>query len=165
MSMDMTNVGPWLVIGTAAITFLLLIIIMIQGSQIRKLKRRFQAVMRESGVDDLESLLGQMQAEIERLHARNEEQTSKLQLLSQKVKAHAGHVGIVRYNAFDQSGGELSFSAAVLDEQSSGFILTGIHSRDHSYVYAKPVESGQSMYTLSPEEQKAMEQAMSKRSS
>lgn len=68
-------------------------------------------------------------------------------------------VGVVRYNPFEHMGGDQSFAVALLDEQANGIVLSTIHGRDASYTYAKPVVGGESSYTLSPEERRAIAKA------
>ena len=67
---------------------------------------------------------------------------------------------MVRYNAFRDTGSDLSFTLALLDENNNGVVLNGIYSREMSNIYAKPIENGKSTYTLSDEEQKAIERAI-----
>ncbi len=69
-------------------------------------------------------------------------------------------VGIVRYNAFQDTGSDLSFALALLDEKNNGVVLNGIYSREMSNIYAKPVENGKSKYTISEEENLAIEKAI-----
>ena len=69
-------------------------------------------------------------------------------------------IGIVRYNAFKDTGSDLSFALAMLDEKNNGVVLNGIYSREMSNIYAKPVEKGKSKYTLSEEEQQAIQKAI-----
>ncbi len=69
-------------------------------------------------------------------------------------------VGIVRYNAFKDTGSDLSFTLALLDEKNNGVVLNGIYSREMSNIYAKPVENGKSKYTVSEEEQEAIDKAI-----
>ena len=69
-------------------------------------------------------------------------------------------MGIVRYNAFDDVGSDLSFAIALLDKNNNGIILNGIYSRNSSNIYAKPINNGKSEYILSEEEKKALEKAM-----
>jgi hypothetical protein len=71
-------------------------------------------------------------------------------------------VGVVRYNAIANTGADLSFAIALLDQNNNGFVLNGIYSRDGSYTYAKPIENGQSKYNLSDEEKEALTKAISK---
>ena len=69
-------------------------------------------------------------------------------------------VGIVRYNAFKDTGSDLSFALALLDENNDGVVLNGIYSREMSNIYAKPVKNGKSSYTISEEEQQAINDAI-----
>ncbi|MDN5332021.1 MAG: hypothetical protein PWP45_1246 [Tepidanaerobacteraceae bacterium] len=71
-------------------------------------------------------------------------------------------VHIKKYNAFDEVGGNLSFSIALLNGENSGVIITGIYGREESRVYLKPVVNGDSSYILSPEEKEVLERAKSK---
>jgi hypothetical protein len=69
-------------------------------------------------------------------------------------------VGLLRYDAFEDVGGRLSFSCALLDEHGNGVVLTSINGRQETRVYAKPVTAGTSSYNLSSEEGEAIRQAM-----
>ena len=69
-------------------------------------------------------------------------------------------IGIVRYNAFKDTGSDLSFALALLDSKDNGVVLNGIYSREMSNIYAKPVEKGVSKYVLSDEEKQAIEKAV-----
>jgi hypothetical protein len=70
------------------------------------------------------------------------------------------HVALVRYDAFEDVGGRLSFSCALLDDHGTGAVLTSINGRQETRVYAKPVTAGTSSYNLSTEEQEAIQQAL-----
>ena len=70
------------------------------------------------------------------------------------------HVAVVRYDAFGDMGGRLSFTVALLDDTADGVVLSSIHGRSESRTYAKGVKAGQSEQSLSPEEQQAIELAM-----
>ena len=67
---------------------------------------------------------------------------------------------MVRYNAFSDTGSDLSFTLALLDEQNNGVVLNGIYSREMSNIYAKPITNGNSTYTLSEEERQAIDKAI-----
>ncbi len=69
-------------------------------------------------------------------------------------------MGLVRYDAFEDVGGRLSFSCALLDDQASGVVMTSINGRHDTRVYAKPILDGQSTYDLSVEEEEAIRQAL-----
>ena len=73
------------------------------------------------------------------------------------------HVGLVRFSPFHDTGGDQSFALALLDSQMNGVVVTGLHARTDSRLYAKPVERGASAYSLTPEEREAMEIATGRR--
>jgi hypothetical protein len=87
------------------------------------------------------------------LHATDKQQ----QLL---VDASVRHVSLLRFDAFEDVGGRLSFSCAMLDDHGTGVVLTSINGRQETRVYAKPVTAGASSYNLSTEEAEAIRQAM-----
>jgi hypothetical protein len=77
-----------------------------------------------------------------------------------QIEGSVRRVGVMRYDAFEDVGGRLSFSCALLDERGTGVVLTSINGRQETRVYAKPVTVGQSTYNLSREEEEAIRQAM-----
>ena len=83
-------------------------------------------------------------------------------IVDEDVRNCIQKVGIVRYSAFKDTGSDLSFALALLDEKNNGVILNGIYSREMSNIYAKPVENGKSTYTISKEEEEAIKKAMEK---
>ena len=82
--------------------------------------------------------------------------------LENEGKTHVQQVGIVRFNAFDNTGSDLSFAVAMLNAANTGFVLSGIYGREESRVYAKPLIKGESTYTLTKEEKQAIEHALKK---
>jgi hypothetical protein len=73
------------------------------------------------------------------------------------------HVGLVRFSPFHDTGGDQSFALALLDGRGDGVVITGLHSRADSRLYAKPIEASRSEYALTPEEREAMEAALGHR--
>ena len=129
----------WIVMGFVVILLWLLLWNLIQGSKLRGMRKRYN--------------LKNQQALLEENQNDHNLQLERINLLLPKQKAK---IGIKRYNAFGERGNELSFSAAFVDDQNNGIIITGLYSRDGSYVYAKPLEHGQSSYALSSEEEEAI---------
>ncbi|HJS27204.1 MAG TPA: DUF4446 family protein [Actinomycetota bacterium] len=76
------------------------------------------------------------------------------------IEGAVRRVGLVRYDAFEDVGGRLSFSCAMLDDHGTGVVMTSINGRADTRVYAKPVTEGQSEYNLSLEEEEAIRQAL-----
>ena len=77
-----------------------------------------------------------------------------------QIEGSVRRVALLRYDAFEDVGGRLSFSCAMLDEHGTGVVLTSINGRQETRVYAKPVTAGTSTYNLSAEEEEAIRQAM-----
>ncbi|HPZ22965.1 MAG TPA: DUF4446 family protein [Bacillota bacterium] len=80
--------------------------------------------------------------------------------LRQQISRFPHHWHLERYNAFEKTGSDLSFSLALLNDMKDGFVLTGIFGREDTRVYAKPINAGQSLYHLSEEEELAIKKAM-----
>lgn len=76
------------------------------------------------------------------------------------IEGAVRHVGLVRYDAFEDVGGRLSFSCALLDDHGNGVVVTSINGRQDTRVYAKPITDAKSRYNLSVEEEEAIRQAL-----
>jgi hypothetical protein len=79
--------------------------------------------------------------------------------LDRVLRTAIQHVGLVRFNPFQETGGDQSFAIALLDQHDNGVVLSSLHSRTETRVYAKPIEDGRSRYTLSDEEEQALREA------
>ena len=79
------------------------------------------------------------------------------------IEGAVRRVGLIRYDAFEDVGGRLSFSCALLDERGNGVVVTSINGRQDTRVYAKPIAEGKSAYNLSVEEEEAIKQALARR--
>lgn len=80
-------------------------------------------------------------------------------VLDETSKNFVQKIGLVRFNPFSETGGDHSFSIALLDGKNTGFVLTGLHTRERTRLYIKPVNKGKSQYDLSDEEKKAIDKA------
>ena len=98
--------------------------------------------------------------QVEKVEKQNGEIVEYVKTLDNDLERCIQKVGIVRYNAFRDTGSNLSFSLALLDEHNNGVVLNGVYSREASNIYAKPVEKGKSSYALSDEEAEAIQKAM-----
>jgi hypothetical protein len=85
--------------------------------------------------------------------------SNHLKSLEKKVQSSVQKVGIIRFNPFKESGGDQSFSIALLDENDNGVVITSLYGRQDNKVFAKPVKNGKSKYLLSEEERRAIEKA------
>jgi hypothetical protein len=146
--------------GLLCIVFVLLIMNMIKLS---KLRRRYNQMMNGGRQESVEQLLIGMQNNLNQLTAQNQLQQSELDQINKQMRKMKSHVGVQRYNAFSNDGGsDLSFSIAILDQEKDGVVLTGIHGREQTFIYAKPLEKGQSTYNLTPEEKNIIDRMAGK---
>ena len=152
--------------GLVVVLFLVIVIMLIlifgMMSGLRRMKRSYRMMMNGTGVENLEQLLIEMQNGIAGMEETVERLQAEIEEIKRKQTSMVGSVGVLRYNAFGDRGSDLSFSLALLDEQQNGVVISAIHSRGESLLYAKPLEEGQSRYTLSPEEEEAIVQALKK---
>lgn len=126
-----------------------------------KLKNKYNKFMKKIGngkniEEDLENYIYR----VERVERQNAEIISYCKNLDDEVAKCIQKVGIVRYSAFKDTGSDLSFAVAMLDENNDGIVFNGIYSREMSNIYAKPVKNGVSEYTLSEEEKEAIRRAI-----
>ena len=110
--------------------------------------------------DTLRGVLDGQSRKIDRL----EQEVRKLNKTESRhqtlIDGSVRHVALLRYDAFEDVGGRLSFSCAMLDDQGGGVVLTSINGRQETRVYAKPIADGRSSYNLSSEEEEAIRQAL-----
>ena len=88
---------------------------------------------------------------------------SDLSRLGAEVQTHIQNVGLVRYNAFDDTGGDQSYALALLDDHGNGAIVNGLFHRTECRVYVKPVQDWKSIYSMSDEESEAIRKAREER--
>jgi hypothetical protein len=155
------NVLLGIIAGLFIIMFIMLIISLVKLS---KVKSRFNQMINGGRSENVEQLIIEMQGNINQLNVQNNTQKAEIDRIKQEMRKMKSHVGVQRYNAFSNEGGsDLSFSIALLDEEQDGVVLTGIHSREQTFIYAKPVEKGQSSYVLTPEEKQIIDRVAVKR--
>jgi hypothetical protein len=128
--------------------------------QLRSLAGRFASALGGTDQGSLEELLSSHMARVEKVDSRLTALDGDYKNLSVANSLASQKISIVRFNPFGDTGGDQSFSLAVLDAHDSGYVLTSIHGRQGTRVYVKPVDFGKSKYTLSAEEQQALSQAI-----
>lgn len=153
-----TGIIATMLLVVLVLLLIVLIWVIVLAGKLSRLRKRLAKIIGNSSADNVDDLLLNIQTELERLNAMNQSQQKELADIRSDMRKMKSRVGIYRYNAFAQQGSDLSFSIAILDDEMDGVVLTGIHSREESYIYAKPVEKGRSSYTLSPEEKQVIDQ-------
>ena len=130
--------------------------------RLHRLERIYKKMMQGADGETIESMMMERIQDIETLKQNVAELGKECARIDDAGKKHVQQVGMVRFNAFDNTGSDLSFSVALMDASNTGFVLSGIYGREESRVYAKPLAKGESTYTLTKEEKQAIDKAMQK---
>ncbi len=148
----------------AIMTASLLSMTIIALTKVKFLTKKYNAFMKGAGGISLESAILTKIKDIDSLKQENKNISEKLDTIYNRFINTYQKIGVVKYDAFkDMGGGKLSFSLCLLDDENSGFILTGMHTREGCYTYVKEVIKGEAFVVLASEEKKALEEAKSKK--
>jgi len=129
--------------------------------RVRRL-REAQRVLMGGGRKDLVEFSVSLQGRIDDLHKAVDEVAAGLSRVDRRVDGSVANSAIVRYDAYEDTGGHQSASLALLDGSRSGVVVTAIQGRDYARIYMKELERGRPSVALSPEEQEAVERAMAR---
>ena len=121
-----------------------------------------QSVVLASGHKDLLEFAVSLQARIDDLHRAVDEVAAGLSRVDRRVDGSVTNTAVVRYDAYEGTGGQQSASLALLDSTRTGSVVTAIQGRDYARIYVKDLDRGRSSVALSPEEQEAVERAMAR---
>ena len=126
-----------------------------------KINKRYKNFMTKLGKGkNIEQDLQKFMSKVYEVENSNIEISEFCKNLDKDLSKCIQKVGIVRYSAFKDTGSDLSFAVALLNEENTGVVFNGIYSREMSNIYAKPIEKGTSNYTLSEEEMQAIDKAI-----
>jgi uncharacterized protein DUF4446 len=153
------SAAAWIAIGAAALSAVTLALSVAFFVQLRRV-RRAQKVMIGNGTDDLVDFVVSLQARIDDLHRAVDEVAAGLSRIDKRVDGCLSHTSIVRYDAYEDAGGHQSASLAFLDAARSGVVVSAIQGRDYARIYVKELDRGRASVALSPEEQQAVDRAM-----
>ncbi|MCI5741923.1 MAG: DUF4446 family protein [Lachnospiraceae bacterium] len=152
--------SDYLVIGLAALVLILIIIMIINVVQMHKLKKNYQNFMTGKNGKNLEETILKRLDQVDQLIEANSLNQKNINRIFSNMKYTFQKVGLIKYDAFNEMGGKLSFSLALLNETNDGFIINAMHSREGCYTYIKEVVDGNSIITLSEEEEEALQMAL-----
>lgn len=148
-------------LGTLVIMVILIIGFIILIAKFSKLNKKYKNFMIKLGNGkNLEEDLETYMYRVNKVESENAKIIHSIEEINKEQKKCIQKIGMVRYNAFQDVGSDLSFALALLDDNNDGFVLNGIYSREMSNIYAKPIENGKSTYTVSSEEAQAIGKAM-----
>ena len=147
-------------IAAAALAVVAVVVAVVAWLKLRRV-RESQQVMLGGGKDDLVEFAVSLQGRIDDLHRAVDEVAAGLTRVDRRVDESLAKASIVRYDAYEGTGGHQSASVAMLDASRSGVVLSAIQGRDYARIYVKELDRGRASVALSPEEQEAVDRAMS----
>ena len=161
MSEILERYSNYIILALAVITLVLFVLYIINVVQMSQLKKRYKIFMSGKNARNLEKTLIERLDQVDALLKANEVNEKNIDKLFANMKFTFQKVGLVKYDAFNEMGGKLSFSLALLNEKDDGFVMNAVHSREGCYTYVKEIIAGNSIIVLSPEEKEALDMAKS----
>lgn len=149
----------YVVLGIMAVQIIFLILYVVLFTQHIKMKKRYQTFMQGESGKSMEKSILQKFKEIDTLTQKCEELDKGMKQNDENIQLAFQKAGLVKYDAFKEMGGKLSFSLCLLDNHDNGFLITSMHTREGCYTYSKEIIKGESYVILAEEEKRALEQA------
>jgi Protein of unknown function (DUF4446) len=148
-------------IAACAVAGLALVVAVVLWLRVGRI-RSAQSVLLGNGTADLLEFAVSLQARIDDLHRAVDEVAAGLSRVDRRVDGSLTNTAVVRYDAYEGTGGQQSASVALLDATRTGTVVTAIQGRDYARIYVKDLDRGRSSVALSPEEQEAVDRAMAR---
>ena len=160
MITDFLKTETFLII-IAGVNILLLILYICNLIKLNKINKNYKTFMKKIGNgNNIDEMLKKYIDKVEEVDNKNEEIVKYCNRLDNDISLCIKKIGMVRYSAFKDTGSDLSFALALLNDNNDGVLLNGIYSREMSNIYAKQVKEGKTNNKLSEEEEQALEIAL-----
>lgn len=150
----------YILIGLLILILVLFVLLIVFIAEETKLRKKYQKFMKGKDAMSLEKEIIGLYEDNKFLKQMVETNKRDIRQLNKDLSRAFQKIGLVKYDAYQQMGGLLSFSLAILDEDDSGFILNSVHSAEGCYSYTKEIKNGTCSIELGNEEKMALEQAM-----
>lgn len=150
----------WLFIAIFLLLIIIIVLFIVQIVKYNELKKKYDKFMKGKDSKSLEQDIIALFEDNKFIKNENEKNRKALREVLRRQEYCFQKIGLVKYDAFNQMGGKLSFCLCMLNNKNSGFILNSVHSSDGCYVYTKEINKGECELSLGDEEQKALEMAI-----
>jgi hypothetical protein len=147
-------------IGAIAVAVAAVVIAVLAYRKLNSIVRAQEVLLGGEGKTDMVEFAVSLQGRVEDLHRAFDELAAALSRVDRRVDGSLSRTALIRYDAYEETGGHQSASIALLDSARSGVVLTAIQGRDYARVYVKQLDRGRTSIALSPEELQAVERAM-----
>lgn len=154
----------YVILDMAVVMAVMLVFLIINSVKIKKMKLTYTSFMSGKDGKSLEEVILKRFKEVDEL--KKEDAAKKVQLddINESLRYAFSKMGMVKYDAFNEMGGKLSFALALLDNRNNGFLINAMHSREGCYTYVKEIINGESYINLGEEEKKALNKAINSES-
>ncbi len=160
-SIGLENLDPAIfIIVLLVISIALLVYVIILNVKINKLDKTYDRFMRGKDAETLEDVILKRFDDIDKLIANDIDKEKRINKIFENLQIAVQKVGIVKYDAFNEMGGKLSFALVMLDKNNTGYVINAMHSREGCYTYIKEIIKGESYIPLGNEEKEALDMAM-----
>ena len=159
--LGMQNIDPaYFIIVLLVICIGLLIMMVITNGKLKKLNEKYESFMRGKDLESMEDVIMTRFDQIDSMLENTDKNIKDIQNLFENMKLTVQKIGVVKYDAFHEMGGKLSFALVMLDGNNTGFAINAMHSREGCYTYIKEIIGGESYIPLGTEEKQALNRAM-----
>jgi hypothetical protein len=149
----------WIALAAAAVAVLGVVLTLVALLSLRRMRRHYAVLQGDDDTESFVQAVSRKSAEVDRLRDAVEGARTDVESLRLALADAIRHVAVVRYDAFNDMGGRMSFSAAMLDDAGDGLVISSINGRTETRTYAKGVKGGVSDAILSPEEEQVIQYA------
>ena len=160
INIPMEQLMFYIAIALSVCCIVLLILVIISLCKLKTLKRRVDSLTRGKDTESMEDIILSYLQRVESLEEGEEITRAALTAIKDNLKITYQKKGLVKYDAFREMSGALSYSLALLDKENNGVLISSMYSREGCYTYAKDIVNGESKINLSEEEAEALKQAM-----
>lgn len=147
-------------IAMTVLVLILIILTIVQMVKLKKMTNKYKKFMSGKNATNLEKDIIGLYEDNKFIKVSIEKNQKDVNILYRRLAHAFQKIGIIKYDAFQQMGGQLSFSLALLDENNDGFVLNSVHSTEGCYTYTKEIKHGECSISLGDEERKALEMAI-----
>jgi hypothetical protein len=159
--LDSLGIDPGIIVIALMGIMIFVLLYMVRVSmKLTRFLKRYRIFMKGKDATSLEKAFAQKFLEVDRIDELTKIHSDEIRRIKEVQARTANKIGIVKYDAFPDVGGRLSFALALLDESDSGFVLNAIHGREGCYTYIKEIVKGESYIVLGQEEKEALRQAV-----
>ena len=155
------NNTEYFILGVAAFSIVLLVYVIVLSVKLGKLNGKYKKFMTGATGENLEGQVLSRFADIDHLKDDGKNMHDEILKIKENLLITYQKVGVVKYDAFKEMGGKLSFVMVLLDKNNNGILMNSVHSsREGCYTYLKEIIKGESFLELSEDEKKALDQAL-----